>query len=337
MRKSKVRIDNSMEYVIGKAKNDEKETIVDFFNKEWKKSQMINESKMFDFYYKNGNELQFVLAKRKKDNHIVGASGFFLSSEDDVWLSNTCIKSGENPFLIFHILEYFKMIATNIHDVNCTDNMKSIFKKAGFWTGEYIHFFRTLREKDFKVIQIPDQLEMPSIEGCLDNVKEIRNFEEMPNISYECKNMNPKKNIKYIWHRYKEFPYDEFKYKIWLAEYEEKHAIIVTREQLVQDSAILRIVDIIGHEICLKSAIRHFVDLGKKRGCEYIDCFCCGISIEEMRKCGFLDNTKNLFVIPDNFSPLLMDNVNINYATNNIQGFRAFKADGDMDRPNLWR
>lgn len=326
-----------MDYEIVKARPDEKDKIVAFFNKEWKKSQMLNEDKMFDFYFRNGNELQFVLAKRRGHSSIAGASGFFLSSESDVWLSNTCIKSGESPFLIFQILEYFKTIAPNIHDVNCTEQMKRIFQRAGFQTGEYIHFFRVIKEDDYKIIQITNRLKMPSISGFTNNVREITSFEEMQRITVAYEAANPKKTKEYIWHRYKEFPYEEFEYRIWLAVYEGMQALVVTREQAIGNAAILRIVDIIGQEICLKAIIGFLVDLGRKRNCEYVDCFCCGIPTETMRECGFTYNIENSCIIPDNFSPLQRENVTINYATNNIYGFKAFKADGDMDRPNLWR
>ena len=234
-------------------------------------------------------------------------------------------------------LIHFKTIASNIHDVNCTEHMKRIFKRAGFQTGEYIHFFRVIKEKDYKIIQIPNQLRMPSIDGYINNVREIRSFDEIQKAEYEYEFINPKKTSEYIWHRYKEFPYEQFEYKIWLAKYEEKQALIVTRKQLIQNETILRIVDIIGQEICLKAAIGYFVDIGRENNYEYVDCFCCGISKEIMRECGFIYNHEHLCVIPDNFSPLQKENVNINYATNNVCGFKAFKADGDMDRPNLWR
>lgn len=326
-----------MEYEIHKALWNEKEEIVEFLNREWKKSQMINENKMFEFYFKNGNDLQFVIAKRKNNSQIVGACGYFLSSKDDVWLSNTCVKKGESPFIIFQIIEYFKNIAPNIHDVNCTDKMKRIFKLAGFQTGEYIHFFRLVKEKNHEIIQIPSKIKMPSIYDYESNIKEINTFEDIKKIDYDFANLNPKKTVNYIWHRYKEFPYDEFEYRIWVTGYENNEALIITREQKVQNKAILRIVDIIGNEICLRSAMKHFVEMGKEKDYEYIDCFCSGIPIETMRKCGFLSNVDRSCIIPDHFSPLIRKNVTINYATNNYNGFRSFKADGDMDRPNLWR
>lgn len=330
-----LRMDNCMEYEIVIAQNKEKDAIVEFYNREWKKSQIINESKLFDFYFRNGNDLQFVLVKRKDDNQIAGASGYFLSSKKDVWLSNTCIKSGENPFLIFRIIDYFKQIAPNIHDVNCTDNMKRIFERAGFQTGEYVHFFRVIKKCDYEIIQIPDQLKMPLMDDCAGNVKEIYQLDEIQNVLSE--KLNPAKTVEYIWHRYKEFPYKEYEYRIWLAKQEKKEALIVTREQKAENSLILRIVDIIGHIDCLKSAMKYFIYIGEKKNYEYIDCFCCGISIDTMREYGFVDNLNHNCVVPDNFSPLIRENVSINFATNNIQGFRAFKADGDMDRPNLWR
>ena len=118
------------EYCIRQAVLEDRDRIADFFSREWKKSQTINDSRLFAYYYVYDNELNFVVAVRKDE--IVGACGFIEASGRDVWISNLLVKKGESPTLVLQIIKFFEDKGLNFCGVGIERNTQGFYKILGY-------------------------------------------------------------------------------------------------------------------------------------------------------------------------------------------------------------
>ena len=77
-------------------------------------------------------------------------------------------------------------------------------------------------------------------------------------------------------------------------------------------------------------------ELLHNNGYEYIDFCQFGVDDSIMKKAGFLlKNEIEGLIVPAYFEPFEQSNVALNFFTTQKEYFRAFKADGDQDRPNI--
>lgn len=327
------------EYCIRQAVLEDRDRIADFFSREWKKSQTINDSRLFAYYYVYDNELNFVVAVRKDE--IVGACGFIEASGRDVWISNLLVKKGESPTLVLQIIKFFEDKGLNFCGVGIERNTQGFYKILGYEIGELRHYYKLFDREEYKVATITekqiytnmsDQYRVISIDS------EQMLFDRIDESVFS--RHRPRKSYEYVMKRYFYFPYRHYQYKLWAIEISagKVSTLFVTREQEVstQDGIrkVLRIVDIIGSETELLGIGRFFEEQGRINGYEYIDCWCYGIDENIMKELGFIHNKAN--IIPDRLEPLEKNNEEIVFFNGNYPDFRAFRADGDRDRPNIW-
>jgi hypothetical protein len=105
-------------------------------------------------------------------------------------------------------------------------------------------------------------------------------------------------------------------------------SIFIARIAMVSSSKCLRIVDFWGLENSDTTLYQAFVQLIVKEDCEYIDDF------TQLAKIGFTLNTEDSYV-PHLFEPFLSDRSEVMFATNVDDDVAMFKADSDLDRPNI--
>ena len=97
----------------------------------------------------------------------------------------------------------------------------------------------------------------------------------------------------------------------------------------------MRIIDVVGAEACLKSAIRPLVLEMQQNGDEYIDLLSWGLDGSQIKEIGFNDCRELVdCVVPEYFSPFSQSNVD-RWLFTNLPGTEIiYKGDGDQDRPN---
>ena len=325
----------STEYCIRRAKLEESERIIDFLNREWGRKQILSDKKYFSYYYVVDEELNFVIATKHDD--IVAACGFVRASGTDVWGSHLFVKKGENPFLVLRIIEFFEEEGLNLFGVGIVKNTQGLYRVFGYEVGKLIHYYKLFDRNEYKIATVDEKQVYSNFSNeyqviKLDSGEALQNKID-PSIFND---QRPQKSFEYVIRRYYNFPYSEYKYSVWAIQVADNYfpTIFVTREQAVSGAKVLRIVDIIGSEDVLNGIGQFFEEQGRINGYEYIDCWCCGIKDSIMLNLGFICNETNL--IPDRLEPLQKCNDEIYYYNCNVLGFRAFKADGDMDRPNIW-
>lgn len=325
----------STNYCIRRAKLEESEKIIDFLNCEWGSKQILSDKKYFSYYYVVGAELNFIIAT--KDDDIVAACGFVRASGSDVWGSHLFVKKGENPTLVLKIIKFFEEEGLNLFGVGIEKNTQELYRTFRYEVGKLKHYYKLFNRSNYKIATVVEKQVYSNFSNeyqviKLDSGKVLQN-EIDPSIFY---NQRPQKSFEYMIRRYYNFPYSEYKYTVWAIKVADDNfpTIFVTREQNVSGAKVLRIVDIIGNEDELNGIGQFFEEQGRINEYEYIDCWCYGIKDFIMQNLGFICSEAN--IIPDRLEPLQKCNDEIYYYNCNVPGFRAFRADADMDRPNIW-
>ena len=110
------------------------------------------------------------------------------------------------------------------------------------------------------------------------------------------------------------------------------------RKEVVNNAKILRIVDFLGNQNGFKFISCYLYEKIINEKYEYMDFMCFGFDYNILEKSGFIkvNPNKSKIIIPNYFSPLVLENTKINFFadTKNIEKIRMFKADGDQDRPS---
>jgi len=326
-----------MKYEIREAFIEEKDQIRAFFYAEWKKSQILSDEKLFRYYYEDEDKINFVVAIKRAENSIVGACGYIKASEEAVWLSNLLVKKGEETTLVLRLIDFVNSKYSYVCCVNIQPDTKKIYQVLGYATGELKHFYKLFDFCEYKVACIQQKVISPKTSTQY-NVIPIADEQMCRQVIDEemLRMQRPYKSKEYVIKRYFTFPYEQYKYKMWGVKAKEKiTTLIVTREQFVSGRKILRIVDVLGSGEELAGISGFWEMLGNENQYEYIDFWCYGVEDQTLRQMGFVENIGDTNIIPDRLEPLEQHNEKIFFFAQDGENFRAFRADCDMDRPNL--
>ena len=142
------------------------------------------------------------------------------------------------------------------------------------------------------------------------------------------------KDLGYLIHRYLEHPRFQYSIREVLAD-SKTIGLVVFRRSFAHERSCIRIIDVIGAEICLKSAIQPLIQEMLTNGDEYIDLLSWGLDNSQIKDMGFL-NCQDIAscIVPEYFSPFSQTKVDRWLFTNLPQSEKFFKGDGDQDRPN---
>lgn len=324
-------------YQIRRAELEDKGNIIRFVNLEWKKAQTLNDDKLFAYYFADSDKLNFVIAV--KNNEIVATCGFIKAAGQDIWGSSWLIKKGEKPTLFFQLMKFFEEEGFTIWGLNPEAYTKELYRILGFEISKLNHFYKLFDKEEYKIATIREK-QIRSNWSDRYKVIELHSEailkEKINDAIFE--KQKPKKSCDYMIKRYYRFPYPQYQYRVWAIETSKGNisTLFVTREQTVEGEKILRIVDIIGSENELTGIGKFFEEQGEMNDYEYIDCWCLGISDEVLESLGFVKCDNSVNIIPDRLEPLEKQNEEICFVYKNMPGVRGFRADGDMDRPNIW-
>ena len=154
----------------------------------------------------------------------------------------------------------------------------------------------------------------------------------------------PRKSVAYLLNRFISHPYYSYDLRGIIVEHS-LQAVLVLRRVPVPDcgpnTAVLRIVDMIGDEAALAQVGGSLQDLLDELGCDHVDIMCYGPDPETFRKAGFVDRDRVPgLILPNYFEPFVATNVDIDLAfrlTTRLDDhrIRLMRADSDQDRPNV--
>lgn len=327
-------------YEIYNASIEEREEIELFFRTNWKKSQILEEIP-FNYFYGEASGTTFVIARNRENRQIAGVSGYIKCSDQAAFGSCFLVKKGEGFRLAFQIVNYIMSKVDFFCSVVISKDAQNFWKMYHTYEiGVMDCYYKLFEKQQYHVARISQKV-MLSTNKLSYQVDLIKTKEECRSVVREShlREQLPYKSIDYIVKRYFEFPYPQYHYEMWGIR-KSKNAystFIIMREQKVEGAKVGRIVDIIGSVDELPEVAGFFEKLGKERDYEYIDCYCYGIPESIMRGTGFVKNEGDANIIPYKLDPVVEENEKIYFSTREIGKFRAFLADGDMDRPNLRR
>jgi hypothetical protein len=330
------------------ASKSDQSAILLFLKQNWKEDHIyIQNEALFEYDFLSGDRLNFILAINTNDE-LDGILGFIQYSPEgaDSDLSTALWKvkpkSGD-PSLGIKLLNSliydfkFRVVST----VGANPRTLPIYEFLGYFTGQLKHYFMLNdRRNTFNIIKnahgvigIYNELQPVS------DIKLVRyeTFEEL-SLDFDVEAYKQYSSFKSSWYINKRyFCHPIYTYNVFGIQHNNHvNSILITREIIFAKSKILRVIDFLGDDtaLCLIGGI--LKNIIHENDYEYIDFYQYGIADEIMKKAGFL--FKNDFaelIIPNYFEPFEQSNVDINFFTCNKSSFRAFKGDGDQDRPNI--
>lgn len=319
---------------------------------------LVHNGEMFDYYYRDGEDINFVLAYRpakqagpdlRRPDRVVtippeifGVCGFIKTNQSaspDVFISYILTKK-MSPFgMAFKLIELIGRI-TGARTLACNNirrKTRGVYDFLGYTVGDMTHWYRLNADSEsYKLCRITDFFseEIKSRDIGAVRVTEPSQLSAFPFGSFS--DSAPFKDIHYVTRRYFNYPWHN--YRLYALSDGEARALIVLREMESGGSRMIRVADFIGERGLIKDCGLFLDGLMRELGAEFVDWYSFGVPEEDMKNAGFTvryEDDGN--IIPMYYSPLLMSNVDITVFVSKADGYMMFRADGDQDRPNLDR
>lgn len=328
--------------VIRVASINDCDAIIDFIQREWKSDHIFCLNRDFFLYqYQDREKLNFIISL-SDDGKISGVLGFIRASssdESDVWAALWKVSANNgNAMLGLQLMDFLRnMFPSRVFCSGINDKTIPLYQYLGMHTGILKLFVMINQQiKSYKVCEINSSLITP----VFNNSQDYQLVELGDKFDYTFESTTesvPFKDKNYYLKRFLNHPI--YKYKP-IGIYFEGNikAVIITREQALNDSKILRLVDFIGDEKYLKFVSGQLYNLLIANDYEYIDFICHGFNKKELLNANFIevDLDSHEIIIPNYFSPFLKKNVKINFSADkdSFSQLKICKADGDQDRPS---
>ena len=320
---------------------DEAQRVVEFVNRyfDWK-LPLINRPEFFNFYYHNGEQLQFAVAE--EDGEWLSAAGYILanrSAQPDLWVSVWVAVPGHNGVGLELMnalpgLTGARVLACN----NIRPKTMAFYRFLGWHADRVPHYYRLAKQDAYRLARVQDDTILP-VGGDL-TLNPVELPDELYGLGMPPTSHTPAKDPWYLARRYFAFPHLD--YQVYTACESGKllaylAARVVDTEPGSPDNVrVLRIVDFIGEDDVLPRLGRAIDGLMQQCGAEYAECYCWGIPAEIFAAAGFCERTEDSpNIIPNYLTPPLYENTEYYFFTSQPEHFVLFKADGDQDRPNL--
>lgn len=326
-----------------------------FFKHNWGKNYCLSYSKLLlDWQFLN-NETEnynFVVAENKDTHEFDAIIGFIptyhfdykLKSNKEYWLTNWKVKPEySNAGLALSILSFlFNGLDPNlVIGFGMSEMVKPIYKFLRYNMGKLNHYYiPNYSFKDFNLIQglqpyLKNKIDnhITSVDYCDEFLSQV-SFEDLNKFN---KSLHlPQKSFNYFKNRYFEHPFYKYSLiKIFVGSIVK--AFLTVRKIGIEKSFVIRIVDVFGDLTDITSIDRAIQPILNEQNAEYIDMYNYGLPVDTILKAGFSLKNNSYTTIPNYFEPLVLENIELEYAfkSKNTSNVLIFKGDSDQDRPNL--
>jgi len=322
---------------------EDTDVIMNFINDNWKENHILARDKDFFLYeHQDNKRINYVISY--DGDKINGVLGFIKYSEDNsdvatvIWKA---LKSDTNPMLGIELLEFLRSSSEYKVAFSPGINAKTIgiYNYLDIYTN-YLSQFVIINDviKNYKILKIKDTTyskKLNFIENTKYSFKKIG--QHQLDFNFNDSHYVPHKDKEYFVKRYYNHPI--YKYTVFGVYYEESiTSVIVTREVVVENSKILRIMDYLGNDNDMIYISKYLYQIVIDNDYEYIDFMCYGFNDDSLKEACFtkINLESNDLIVPNYFSPFSQENIKINFMadTKEIDKIRIFKADGDQDRPS---
>jgi len=321
--------------MIRSAKIDDIDSIMKFIDREWRKNHILaRDPSFFEYMYVLDGNVHFVISL--DDGCINGILGYIPYDKKCKQISLTvwkALKSADGMIgmrLLKFVCDTLKPEIVATPGVN-PRTTTAIYKFFKYKVDKMKHYYRLNRLAKFKIADVKDSTILLPIDA-KGEVKEIIAFEDYLNANIIYENNAIKKENWYIKQRYFEHPV--YQYRCFLVTKRNENALfIICRDQVIEDSKCLRVVDMLGNYQILSSFTK-WIDAELVRAkYEYIDCYVIGLKKELFQSSGWSDTDDSSNIIPNYFEPFEKRNIDIYYSSKPADMI-IFRGDGDQDRPN---
>lgn len=343
-----------MIYTIRNADLSDKQAIVTFIDVHWKKQHaLVKSDELFFFQHleKDGS-LNFIIAINNDTKEVDGLFGYIPVSHFDsnmyecglfwgaIWKIRTDInnkeirKIGLKMLGAIIALPQFKVYAA----IGISLVAKNIYTVLKYKIDYLRHYY--IVNSQFNTFNVSKNIKIKTdtnvSEGKQEGAYKLESISINDYKDYSIQTSYfPFKSMAYLINRYERHPiYRYLFYGLFKADI--LTTIFVVRKIEVENSIVLRIIDICGNVNELPGLYNHFQTILREHNAEYIDLLNYGMDSLYLKKIGFeLLDFDSEIIIPSYFEPFLKENVKIEFAYSGNEDYVIFKGDSDQDRPNI--
>ena len=322
------------------------ELIISFIDEHWKRGHVFaRDRELFEYMYlEQDGRLNFVIAIDPLSDKVIAILGYIPSDSLHSRISLSMWKSRSDPSLRKYRggLSVLKFLVTELKPLSIFSSgilseTRDMFNFLGYSCDAMNHHVIVNNEiSDFQIIQNPPKTSFlqPFSDHGESSLAVITTDEELRRVANGLDFAETLKDADYLCHRYLNHP--RFNYEIReVISIANPVGILVFRRSFANDRSCIRIIDVVGAELCLRSAIVPLVQEMQQNGDEYIDLLSWGLDLDQIKEIGFTDCRELAdCVVPEYFSPFSQTNVDRWLFTNLPESEIIFKGDGDQDRPN---
>ena len=326
--------------------NADVELITNFIDQHWKQGHILSQDReLFEYMYlEKDGRLNYVIAIEPQSNEVIAILGYIPSDSSHSRISLSMWKSRSDSYLRKYkaglaVLRFLihELNPKSIFSTGTTIEAGVFFKFLGYSFDVMIHHLIVNSEiSDFRIIRNPPPCSFyPQSSDLSDSsLVLIKSDEELHRAVLGLGLTKTLKDVDYLCHRYLHHP--RFKYEVREVLLNARTVgILMFRRSIANDRSCIRIIDVIGAEICLKSAIGPLAQEMFANGDEYIDLMSWGLDSIKIKQAGFTNRREfSDCVLPEYFSPFSQTTVDRWLFTNLPDTEIIYKGDGDQDRPN---
>lgn len=327
--------------------------IMKFIDLYWAKGHIMSlDRDLFIYEYADGDNINIIIAIDKVTNLIEGIFGFIKCSntddpsKKDIWGSMWKVNDTHDniPLLGIELAKRVFEITGCRTQIGNGANPKTTIPLRRIFFGEKVvkmkqYYLLNNNMSNYKIAVINQKRENIILKNnnvILNKFESIKDITD--NFKIENDNVIPYKDTWYVNKRYFNHPYYQYDvYGLENIDKKETEAILIARELEIEGSKVLRIVDYIGNQRIFAGLYDSLNKLILQNNYEYIDFFTFGFDEESILNAGFVERIDNdVNIIPNFFEPFLQKNIDI-WAHYKYDNTMFFKADGDQDRPNIFK
>ena len=349
-----------MNFEIRLAYVEEKSEILDFIRNHWKKNHIyLQRIDLFDYLHQGKNHLNVVIAKDIVTSAILAIHAFIPYENFDNSFKHSSIflsiwKVREDVNIAGLGLRTIKFIENNleikpilIQALGYAKEVLPLYERLGYTIGKLSHHVLINNTLDnYEILKKGNSTNFLTEKETQADDLYMRQIDqgELVNLNTDkfnflCKGLIPEKSKEFILAKYRDHPIYQYNYCLIFDKKNEYKLFFIYRKIQINNSNILRIVDVIGSEQNFEKIKHQLLELIIKNDSEYLDIYHFGLDDKSLKKADFIDryNSGGL-IVPNYFEPFVRSNIDINYAflsTGREKNIRFFKGDGDQDRPSL--
>jgi hypothetical protein len=326
--------------------NADVSTVTKFIEEHWKQGHILSRDReLFEYMYlEKDGRLNFVIAFDPQSNEVIAILGYIPSDAMHSRISLSMWKSRSDAQLRKYkagiaVLRFLidELKPKSIFSTGISADTRDVYNFLGYSCGVMNHHVIVNNEiADFRIIKNRpvSSFYSQSSDSAASSLAVIKSDEELRNAASKLEFAKTLKDTQYLCHRYLNHP--RFKYEVReVLQNDKTVGVLFFRRLFANDRSCIRIIDVVGAEACLKSAIRPLALEMIASGDEYIDLLSWGLDSNQLNEAGFA-NCREFAdcVVPEYFSPFSQTNVDRWLFTNLPETEIIYKGDGDQDRPN---